>query len=174
MSFFFFFFNTFDKINVKGVNMQQLTLDKIGLMNENFPQNPLSLPTQFKVLRKSCCLCYRRQNVSSFTISLPFEMKCMTGFLSLLSLWPINISPFITLPANVWYRHNTGCSICFDLNKHSLTIQVNRASCVPEACDVIFALRYDIEIVPCDFWLSTPGKWFVSGVSQYSDVNRIH
>ena len=41
------------------------------------------------------------------------------------------------LHANEWYRKGTELNICFDLNLHSLTIQVKHASRVPEACDVI-------------------------------------
>ena len=39
-------------------------------------------------------------------------------------------------------------NICFDLNLHSLTIQVKFASCVSEACDVIFAfvLRLKVQL----------------------------
>ena len=52
------------------------------------------LPTLLRVLSTSCCLCYRRQNVSNFTISLSFKMKFMTDVLSLLSLLPISKSLF--------------------------------------------------------------------------------
>ena len=94
--------------------------------NENFAQNPLILPTQFKALRASCCLCYRRQNVPSFAVSLSFKMKCMTHFLSLLSLWLIKIA-FLKLCVQM---NDAEYNICFDLNLHSLTIQVNFAFCV--------------------------------------------
>ena len=71
--------------------MQQLTMH--ASENENFAQNPLILPAQFKALNTSCCLCYRRQIFPNFAVSLSFKMKCMTHFLSLLSLWHIKI-PF--------------------------------------------------------------------------------
>ena len=61
---------------------------------ENFAENPWILLTKFKVLSTSCCLCYRRQNVSNLTISLSFKMKFMTGVLSLLSLLRISKSLF--------------------------------------------------------------------------------
>ena len=53
------------------------------LENENFTQNPLIQPTQFKALSRSCCLRYRRQIFPSFVVPLSFKMKCMTHFLSL-------------------------------------------------------------------------------------------
>ena len=37
-------------------------------------------------------------------------------------------------------RENTELNICFDVNSQPLTMQIKQASCVPEACDVIFAL----------------------------------
>ena len=80
--------------------MQQLTVHKIKIHhhfvseNKNFAQNPFIPPTQFKLLNTSCCLCYRRQNFCSFTVSLSCKMKCMTDFLSLFSLWQINESRF--------------------------------------------------------------------------------
>ena len=61
--------------------------------NENFAENRLFLPTQLKVLSISCCLCYRKQNGSGFTVCLSFKTKCMTGFLSLLTSWLTNKSP---------------------------------------------------------------------------------
>ena len=94
--------------------------------NENFAQNPLILPTLFKALSASSCLCYRRQNVPRFAVSLSFKMKCMTHFLSLLSPWLIKI-PFLKICVQM---NDAKCNICFDLNLHSVTIQVKYASCV--------------------------------------------
>ena len=114
------------------------------LENENFAQNPLILPTQFKALSRSCCLYYRRQIFPSFAVSLSFKMKCLTHFLSLAH----KNSFFKTLRVNEWCGDNTEDNICFDLNLHSLTIQVKHASCVSEACDVIFAfvLRLKVQL----------------------------
>ena len=78
--------------------MQQMTLDKFEFKtyhhfvseNESFVQNPEIQPTQLKALSTSCYCCCRRETFPSFTASLSFKMKCMTGFLPLLSLWPMN------------------------------------------------------------------------------------
>ena len=43
-------------------------------------------------------------------------------------------------------QRNTEYNICFDLNLHSLTIQVKHASTVPEDCDVIFAFVLRLKV----------------------------
>ena len=48
--------------------------------------------------------------------------------------------PFKTLHANEWRRENKEWNICFDLNLHSLTIQVKHTSRVPKAGDVSFVV----------------------------------
>ena len=102
--------------------MQQLTLDKFGFKiyhhfvseNGSFVQNPVIQPTQLKGLSTSCCWCYRRETFPSFTASLSFKMKCMTGFLSLFSHWLLNKSRFKPLHANKGCRENTELNICFN------------------------------------------------------------
>ena len=54
-------------------------------------------------------------------------------------------SRFKTFRANELCRENIELNICFDLNLHSLTIQVKHVSCVPEACAVFaFVLRLKV------------------------------
>ena len=88
-------------------------------------------------------------------------------------------SIFKTLHANKWCGDNTKYNTCF-LNLHSLAIQVKHASCVSEACDVIFAFVLRLKVqshiqdflkwgrnAPMEFVISTLGKLFVSSFSQY-------
>ena len=117
--------------------------------------NILILPTQFKVCNTSCCLCYRRLNVSSFTVSLSFKRKCMTGFLSLLSLWPINKSRFKLCAKWMTQRikHLFWYQLTFIDNPNETPFL-----CARNLWWHICITNNDIEMIRCDFWFSTLGN----------------
>ena len=105
----------------------------------------------------------------------------ITGFLPLLSLLPLNRSPFKTCRETDRIKHLFWSQFTFTDNPNE-----RRFLCATNLwchfllfnasmCNYTFKIKKnDIEIVPRDFRFSTPGKWFVSGFSEHGDVSRIH
>ena len=146
------------------------------LENENFTQNPLIQPTQFKALSRSCCLRYRRQIFPSFVVPLSFKMKCMTHFLSL-----AHTNSFLKICVQMndaeITQNATFVLILIYIHWHSKwnTLPVCRKLVMlylllfcASKCNYTFNyLKWGLKILQWDLSFLTPGKWFVSGFSQY-------
>ena len=135
-----FFWKTFTKVSVRTLNMQQLNPEKIvSKLIITFSQKTLHKLKRFDsantlkhwVQAAVYVIEGKMFPALQFLFHLQWNYWLPSGW-PLLSLWPINRSPFKTC------RENTELNICSDLKLHSLTIQMKDASCVPQTCDAIF------------------------------------